>query len=235
MNAPWPPLRRPRGIHRRTAGLLARGVSPTPPSRTRKSPVAKKRRHAAHSRGGGHGSAKRPTVFPFHPRSRSRDRARVMSQLREGLSNGGQSALASPRSCETAQPMLNVYVGEDPSIEKRPARTSAGSSSNGLGREPRGPNQVLSSHNAVILAPATMAFRVGTSFSASAQRLSAPNSVSANRRSISCCSAARASGAVAHDVVGGEKTQCLALILIRLDARTIPGAQTATEARPRRN
>jgi hypothetical protein len=32
--APWPPLRRRRGIHRRTAGLLARGVSPTPPSRT---------------------------------------------------------------------------------------------------------------------------------------------------------------------------------------------------------
>ena len=66
--------------------------------------------------------------------------------------------------------MLNVYVGEDPSIEKRPARTSAGSSSNGLGREPRGPNQVLSSHNAVILAPATMELRVGTSFSASARK-----------------------------------------------------------------
>ena len=85
MNAPWPPLRRPRGIHRRTAGLLARGVSPTPPSRTRKSPVAKKRRHAAHSRGGGHGSAKRPTVFPFHPRSRSRDRARVYVPASRGV------------------------------------------------------------------------------------------------------------------------------------------------------
>ena len=233
MNAPWPPLRRPRGIHRRTAGLLARGVSPTPPSRTRKSPVAKKRRHAAHSRGGGHGSASER--LPCSLFTLGRDRGTVlgfMSQLREGLSNGGQSALASPRSCETAQPMLNVYVGEDPSIEKRPARTSAGSSSNGLGREPRGPNQVLSSHNAVILAPATIEFRVGTSFSASARRPSSPNSVSANRRSISCCSTARASGAVAHDVAGGEKTQCLALILIRLDARTIPGAQTATEATP---
>src|SRR5579863_8188922 len=34
MRAPWPPLRRLYGIHRRTAGLLARGVSPAPPSRT---------------------------------------------------------------------------------------------------------------------------------------------------------------------------------------------------------
>jgi hypothetical protein len=222
MNAPWPPLRRPRGIHRRTAGLLACGVSPAPPSRTRKSPVAKKRRHAAHSRGGGHGSAERPTVFPFHPRSRSRDRARVMSQLREGLSNGGRSALASLRS----------YAGEDLRIEKRPARTSAGSSSIGLGGEPRGPNQVLSSHNAVILAPATMEFRVGMPFSSSAKRHSAPNSVSANRRSISCCSTAGASWVVAHDEAGGSKTQCLALILMRLDARTIPGAQTAADMTP---
>jgi hypothetical protein len=36
INAPWPPLRRPCGIHRRTAGLLACSVSPTPPSRTLK-------------------------------------------------------------------------------------------------------------------------------------------------------------------------------------------------------
>ncbi len=130
--------------------------------------------------------------------------------------------------CSTS--MVNVYIGEDPSIERRPARTSAGSSSNGLGGEPRGPNQVLSSHNAVILAPATMEFRVGTSFSASARRPSSPKRVSANRRSISCCSTAGASWVVAHDEAGGAKTQCLALILIRLDARTIPGAQTATEA-----
>ena len=128
-----------------------------------------KRRHAAHSRGGGHRSAERPTVFPFHPRSRSRDRARVMSQLREGLSNGGQSAFASPRARQTAQPVVKVYVGEEPSIENRPARTSGGSSSNGLGGEPRGPNQVLSSHNAVILTSATIGRRVGTSFSASAK------------------------------------------------------------------
>ena len=67
MNAPWPPHRRPRGIRRRTAGLLARGVSPTPPSRARKSPVAKKRRHAAHSRGGGHGSASGAYRVPFSP------------------------------------------------------------------------------------------------------------------------------------------------------------------------
>ncbi len=106
MNAPWPPHRRPRGIRRRTAGLLARGVSPTPPSRTRKSPVAKTRRHAAHSRGGGHGSAKRPTVFPFHPRSKSRDRARVYVPASRGVVKWSQSALASPRSCQTEQPMV---------------------------------------------------------------------------------------------------------------------------------
>ena len=34
IGAPRPPLRQPRGIHRRTAGLLARDVSPAPPSRT---------------------------------------------------------------------------------------------------------------------------------------------------------------------------------------------------------
>ena len=34
INAPSPPLRRHCGIHRRTAGLLARSVSPTPPSQT---------------------------------------------------------------------------------------------------------------------------------------------------------------------------------------------------------
>jgi hypothetical protein len=48
---------------------------------------------------------------------------------------------------------------EGSSIDKRPARTSAGSSSNGLGGEPRGPNQVLSCHKAVILASATMGLR----------------------------------------------------------------------------
>ena len=57
IKAPRPPLRRPKRIDRRTAGLLARGVSPTPPSQARR-PVAKMRRHAAHSRGGGRGSAK---------------------------------------------------------------------------------------------------------------------------------------------------------------------------------
>ena len=63
-------LGRPSGgsaeFDRRTAGLLARSVSPTPPSRACESPVAKKRRHAAHSRGGGHGSAKAYRV-PFSP------------------------------------------------------------------------------------------------------------------------------------------------------------------------
>ena len=44
-----------------------------------------RRRHAADSRGGGHGLAK-PTVFPFHP-LRQRDRARLVSQLRGVLSN----------------------------------------------------------------------------------------------------------------------------------------------------
>jgi hypothetical protein len=98
-----------------------------------------------------------------------------------------RSEAGSPRS------RFEAYVGEAPSIEKTPARTSAGSSSSGLGGEPRGPSNVRSSHNAVILASATTGLRVGTPFSASAGRLSSPNSVSANRRSISCCSRARAS------------------------------------------
>jgi hypothetical protein len=186
MNAPWPPLRRPRGIHRRTAGLLACGVSPAPPSRTCESPVA---REASARRSQSRG---RPRIgeeayrVPFSPSVEIEGPCSGYVPASRGVVKWSQSAFASPRSCQTEQPMLNVYVGEDPSIEKRPARTSAGSSSNGLGREPRGPNQVLSSHNAVILAPATMEFRVGTPFSASAERLSAPNSVSANRRSISC-------------------------------------------------
>jgi len=58
MVAPWPPLRRPRGIHG------ARQVSWLAAYRRRRLPGRKqaqwreKRRHAAHSRGGGHGSAK---------------------------------------------------------------------------------------------------------------------------------------------------------------------------------
>ncbi len=78
---------------RRTAGLLARGVSPTPPSRAR-SPVTKMRRHAAHSRGGGRGSASSlpRSLFTLEL---ARDRAGLMSQLRKGLSNDRHDRLAS--------------------------------------------------------------------------------------------------------------------------------------------
>jgi hypothetical protein len=125
--------------------------------------------------------------------------------------------------------------GQAPNIEKRPARTSAGRSSSDLGGEPRGPNDIRSSHNAVILASATTGLRVGAPLPASAERLSSPNSVSANRRSISCCSRARASSVVAHGGNAGAETQNLALTPMRFDARTTAGAQTASDARPRRN
>lgn len=121
------------------------------------------------------------------------------------------------------------------SIDKRPARTSAGISSRGLGRAPRGPNRVLSSHSAVILASATIGLHVGSAFSASAKRLSAPNSVSANRRSISCCRQARTSSVLAQGAAALLGTQNLALIPMRLVARTTAGAQTAAAARPQRN
>jgi hypothetical protein len=144
-----------------------------------------------------------------------------------------------PLSC-TAKPVnLAGHAPELPSdpapnIEERPARTSAGNSANDLGGEPRGPNDVLSSHNAVILVSAKAGRRVAMELSASAERVSAPNSVSANRRSISCCNRASASQA-AHGGAMGEEQQNWALTCMRLEARTTAGAQTPSEAKPRRN
>jgi hypothetical protein len=122
----------------------------------------------------------------------------------------------------------------DPNIEARPARTSGGISLSDLGGEPRDPNNVRSSHNAVILASVTTGLRVRTEFSVCAERFSAPNTVSANRRSISCCNKASAS-AVRHSEVTSEAAQNLALTPMRVEARTTAGAQMTSEARPRRN
>jgi hypothetical protein len=139
MNAPSPPLRRPRGIYgaRQVSWLTAYRRRRLP--RPMKSPVARKRRHAAHSRGGGHGSTKKPTVFPFHPRAQSRDRTGFMSQLREGLSNGAESA-------RRAANYLPAQAWEFPSrqvpnIERRPAWTSEGRSSSGWGARASRPEQ----------------------------------------------------------------------------------------------
>jgi len=100
-----------------------------------------------------------------------------------------------------------------------------------LGGEPRCPNNVRSSHNAMISVSGP---RVRTESSVSAERFSAPNTVSANRRSIACCNSASTS-AVGHSKVTSEQAQNLALTLMRVEARTTAGAQTTSEARPRRN
>ena len=121
------------------------------------------------------------------------------------------------------------------SSEKSPARASAGNSSSGLGGEPRGPNNVLSSHSAVSLASPATRRRVRTVFSGSVERCSSPNSVSANRRSISCCNRASASRVAGHAEITREEPQNLALTCMRFEARTTAGAQTATETKPRRN
>src|SRR5690242_19713295 len=122
--------------------------------------------------------------------------------------------------------------GQAPNIETRADCTFAGSSSNGLGGKPRGPNQVLSSHNAVILASATTGPMAGAASSASAERPSWPNSASANRYSNVRCSRPRASWVVAQSGAGPPGLENLALMAIRLEARTTDGAQTAAEARP---
>jgi hypothetical protein len=47
---------------------------------------------------------RKPTVFPFHPRSNRGTVLRFMSQLREGLSNGTRGAWATLRSWRSAPP-----------------------------------------------------------------------------------------------------------------------------------
>jgi hypothetical protein len=235
MNAPWPPLRRSCGfIGARQVSWLAayrRRCLPGPAKAQWQKSVGTPLTVAG-------AATDRRRHLPCSLFTLDRDRGTVLG-LCPSFERGCQMELeALSRATTPESPVRHRSKdtsGRFPNIERRLACTSAGSSSNGLGGEPRSPNQFLSSHNAVILAPATMAFRAGRPFSASAERPSAPNSVSANRRSISCCSTARAPFVVAHDEPGGAKAQCLALILMRLDARTTPGAQMATEARPRRN
>jgi hypothetical protein len=195
---------------------------------------SEKRRHAAHSRGGGHGSTKGlPCSLFTLGRNRGTVR-RSCSSLETGcqMERRPLSRAAKPENPAASVPGLLSRL--DPNIEDRPARTSAGRSSSGLGGEPRGPNNVRSSHNAVILASATTGLRVRTEFSASAETFSAPNNVSAKRRSISCCRRASASF-VGHCKDTLEEGENLALTAMRFEACTTAGAQTASEARPRRN
>ena len=79
------------GIHRRTAGLLARGVSPTPPSRTWIKSSGEKSVGTPLTVAGA--ATDRPKAYrvPFSPSGRSRDRAGSCSsfaggcQMRRGL------------------------------------------------------------------------------------------------------------------------------------------------------
>ena len=73
------------------------------------------------------------------------------------------NACATVRSLKPRRHGSELATAEAPNIEASPARASGGNSSNGLGGEPRGPNNVRSSHNAVILASAASGFQVGTS------------------------------------------------------------------------
>jgi hypothetical protein len=192
------------------------------------------RRHAAHSRGGGHGSTK---SLPCSLFTLGRNRGTVhgsCSSFGRGcqMERGPLSSAAKPE--KPAADASELPSARDPNIEESPARTSGGRSSSGLGGEPRGPNDVLSSHNAVSLAAAATGPRAGREVSASVEKASAPNSISANRRSISCCRRASASS-VGQCEVTLEGAQNLALIPMRFEACTIAGAQTASEARPRRN
>jgi hypothetical protein len=151
------------------------------------------RRHAAHSRGGGHGSTK---SLPCSLFTLGRNRGTVHGSC----SSFGKGCQMECRALSWAAKPENhtadaseLSSAWDPNIEARPTRTSAGKSSSALGGEPRGPNDVRSSYSAVSFASVTRGLQVGMTFSASAERPSAPNSVSANRRSISCCSRASAS------------------------------------------
>lgn len=226
MSAPWPPLRRPCGIHRRTAGLLARGVSPAPPSRTYEKSSGEKSAGTPLTVAGAATDRRKACRVPFSPSGKP-----------EGPCLGSCSSFA--RGCQIEGRTLSRASAptsrDTPSIDRRPARTSAGISSSGFGGEPRSPNRVLSSHSVVILASATTGLHVEKLFSASADRLSGPNSVSANRRSISFCSQARASRVFVHGEAAPAEAQNLALIPIRLDARTTAGAHTTAETRPWRN
>ena len=195
MNAPWPPLRRPCGIHRRTAGLLARGVSPTPPSRTHKKSSGEKasaRRSQSRGRPRIGGKAYR---VPFSPSGAIEGPClEFMSQLREGLSNGARNALGPCKARKPPHALFNARIRaklqtskeDPPALGLEDLRTVSGAL-------PAVRTPSCSSHNAVILASATTGFRGRSEFSASAERRSAPNSVSANRRSISCCNRASAS------------------------------------------
>ena len=102
INAPWPPLRRLYGIHRRTAGLLACGVSPAPPSRTVKSSGENAPARRLQSRG-------RPRIgmsLPCSLFTLGRNRGTVlgcMFQLRQGLSNGARSALTRSKATSSSK------------------------------------------------------------------------------------------------------------------------------------
>ena len=81
---------------------------------------------------------------------------RFMSQLRDGLSNGARNRFCAPAKWKSASPMAqSPRRGWHRKHRKKTSPHFGGQIFDGLGGEPRGPNNVRSSHNAVILASAT--------------------------------------------------------------------------------
>ena len=142
---------------------------------------------------------------------------------------------AAPPSWKVLAERIQTCVGTGSKHRKRLARTPAGNSESDFGGEPRGPNDVRSSHSAVILVSAKTGGRVTMELSGSTEAVCTPNSISLNRRSISCCSRATASWMAADGGAMEEDPQNLTLTCMRLDARAMAGAQTASEAKPRRS
>ena len=178
---------------------------------------------------------RKPTVFPFHPRSNRGTVLRLCPSFEKGCQMQRDAPAPRCGAGNPRRPRLGACVGACSKHRKRLARTSAGNSANDLGGEPRSPNDILSSHKAVILVSAKMGHRIAVELSASAEGVSAPNSASANRRSISCCNRASASRAASHVGALGEEPQNWPLTCMRFEARTTAGAQIAREATPRRN
>ena len=225
INAPWPPLRRPCGIHRRTAGLLAHGVSPTPPSRTLKAQWRESVDTPLTVAGAATDRQKAYRV-PFSPSGVIEGPCRIMSQLRERLSNGAErprTQLVNP------PPGLRAPVGAAPNIEERPPGLREGDLKQL--RAPRGPNNIHISHNAVILASATTGpgkdgFSASAEMSCAEQRFG-ESTLQFILQQSECILSDRPWRSGGRTVKPGANR-------MRFEARTTAGLQTASEARPRR-
>ena len=137
---------------------------------------------------------RKPTVFPFHPRS---NRGTVLWSCPASgrVVKWSATRLRHAAELKPRRPRPGARVGQAQTPKKIGPDFGGQICERFRGRASR-PEQRSSSHNAVILVSAMTGRQVTMEFSASAERVSAPNSVSANRRSISCCNRASASAAV---------------------------------------